>query len=120
MNPAGAMPITVTGFRASSIDFPDDRRIAGKARLPQRITQHDIRNATLARFFSGQKETAEHRLDAEYIEIIRGYVRHINALRSRTAGERQPVVMVGKHSAEASVAVAQIAVVKVGKRRSGA
>src|SRR6201981_3693533 len=70
------------------------------------------------RLFFSQKETPQHRLDAEHIEIVRRHVRNIDTLRLRTASQRDPIVMICEYSGEGVVLLAQIAIVEIREGRS--
>ena len=45
-------------------------RVLGITRLPERVTQDHVGNSIWTRLFFSQKETTQHRLDAEHIEIV--------------------------------------------------
>src|SRR5579862_3545338 len=93
-------------------------RVFGIARLPKRVAQNHMGNGTCPRLFFSQKETPQHRLDAEHIEIIRRHVRNIDTLRLCAAGQRDPIVMIGEYSGEGAVLLAQIAIVEIREVRS--
>src|SRR5215469_17302840 len=70
------------------------------------------------RLFFSQKETPQHRLDAEHVEVIRRHVRNIGTLRPCAASQRDPIVMICKYPGEGVVLLAQIAIVEIREGRS--
>src|SRR5579864_4763942 len=94
-----------------------NRPIFGITRLPKRITQDHVGNGWTRLFFS-QKETPQHRLDAEHVEIVRRHVRNIDTLGLCAARQRDPIVMICEYSGEGVVLLAQIAIVEIREGRS--
>src|SRR5262249_36578433 len=92
-------------------------RVFGITCLPKRVTQDHVGNGWTRLFFS-KKETSQHRLDAEHIEIVRRHVRNIGTLWLCPASQRDPIVMIGKYSGEGAVLLAQLAIVEIREGRS--
>ena len=97
--------------------FAHNCPVFGITRLPKRITQDHVGNGWTRLFFR-QKESPQHRLDAEHIEIVRRDVRNIDTLRLCAASQRDPIVMIGKYPGEGVVLLAQIAIVEIREGRS--
>src|SRR4029077_4785597 len=85
--------------------------------LPQAIADHSHGSTPRRLVFRGKETTPEDGVDTESVKVICRNQRSPNTLRLASGGEAHLIDVETDHVREAAIAIAQVNVVRIGKRR---
>ena len=84
-----------------------------KMGVPIRVGEHDIRSAVRAMLIGGVEETAEIRLNAQYVEVVPAHFIEPGAGGIFAGVEPGSVMLISCQTIKAAVAIAQIEIIRI-------